>query len=731
MKSTTFSFRIALVFAILFSGISAYAQNLHSSWTFSTKKISDCEYELIFKATIESGYHLYSQIADPSGEGPLPTEFVFDKSADYELVGKTIEPTPVTKPEPAFDGLVVRFFEHEAIFRQKIKVKNPASFKVTGYIDGMVCNDGGCVPLNPHPKFSFTIDGTTCGVSAPTGPTGTVTPTGPTGGTGSPTGATGATNLTTSVDSVMPIGATGNCSECLPQIKTIVNEAVHSAMESEHPFVDTAGCNVHLVKPSKDELHCGETEQSYFWIFIAGFIGGFVALLTPCVFPMIPLTVSFFTKRSKDRKTGLRNAFIYAISIIAIYVSLGMLITIIFGSNALNEMASSAVFNLIFFFVFMVFAFSFLGAFEITLPSSFVNKVDGASEKGGLVGIFFMAFTLCLVSFSCTGPIIGTLLVEASRGGYMGPAIGMFGFSLALALPFALFAMFPGWLNSLPKSGGWLNSVKVTLGFVEIALSLKFLSTVDLAYHWDFLKRELFLSIWIVTGIMLGLYLLGKLKFSHDSDMPHLSVTRAVLAICVFSFCFYLMPGIWGAPVNFVSGYLPPSYYREWKDPKESNCPNDLSCFHNLEEGLCYAKQQDKPVLIDFTGYACVNCRKMEDNVWSKPGVYKHLSQDYVVISLYVDDKEEMPASQQFNDSVWGEVKTFGAKWSKLESDFYEQNSQPLYVLIDAEGKVLDCPKGYTPDDKEYEAYLKKGVETYKQRKKEKKSVSDSVPSAQ
>lgn len=732
MKNPNSFFRIALIAVILtFTGFNLAAQknNLHCSWTFSTKKISDCEYELIFKASIENTYHLYSQIADPSGEGPLPTEFMFDKSANYELVGKTIEPTPLSKAEPAFDGLVVRYFEHEAIFRQKIKVKSNQKFKVTGAIGGMVCNDGGCVPLFPNPVFEFTIDGTSCnGATGATGPTGSTGVTGTTGSTGT-TGTAGTNDTSDSGLSVASSGS-GDCSACLPEIKKIVLESIEESENKSHPYVDTAGCKTALIKPSDSELKAkGESDKSLLGIFIAGFIGGLIALMTPCVFPMIPLTVSFFTKRSKDRKTGLRNAFLYAVSIIVIYVALGMIITISFGSDALNAMASSAVFNLIFFAVFMVFAFSFLGAFEITLPSSFVNKVDSASDRGGLAGIFFMAFTLSLVSFSCTGPIIGTLLVEAARGGgQLGPGVGMFGFALALALPFALFAMFPGWLNSLPKSGGWLNSVKVTLGFVEIALSLKFLSTVDLAYHWEFLKRELFLSIWIVTGIMLGLYLLGKLKFSHDSDSPHISVTRTILALSVFAFSVYLIPGIWGAPVAFVSGYLPPSYYREWKDPKASDCPNDLSCFHDLSEGLCYAKQQGKPVLIDFTGYACVNCRKMEDNVWSKPEVYKHLSEDYVVISLYVDDKKELPADRQFRDKEFGMIKTYGNKWSMLESDYYGQNSQPLYVLLDHEGKMMTAPVGYTPDVQEYADYLEKGVSIYKERKnKTAPPVADSL----
>jgi len=701
----------AILLLLLVSPLVLQAQNkpdMHCKWTYSTQKISDCEFDLVFTATIEKTWHLYSQIPVP--DGPLPTEFIFDKSSDYDLVGKPSEPKPIEAAEPIFgDGVIIKYFADKAVFKQRIKVKTDKPFKVTGIIDGMVCNEGQCVNFFPNPTFSFDISGKPCdGVIGPTGPAGSTGSTGSTGDVKEPDTTGGGTGNG---------GGTAGC-DCVEEIKVAVTSAMADANKSGHPFVDTAGCNTSLVKPAAGELTFNEESKSFWLVFILGFLGGLTALLTPCVFPMIPLTVSFFTKRSKDRKTGLRNAFSYALSIIVIYVALGMLITVPLGPDALNAMSSSAVFNLIFFFVFIIFAISFLGAFEITLPSRFVNKVDSASDKGGLLGIFFMAFTLSLVSFSCTGPIIGTLLRRRRRGGsYMGPAIGMFGFALALALPFALFAMFPGWLNSLPKSGGWLNSVKVTLGFIEIALALKFLSTVDLAYHWDILKRELFLAIWIVTAIMLGMYLLGKLKLSHDSDTKHISTTRVLLALVTFTFAAYLIPGMWGAPVNFVSGYLPPSHYREWKDPSTSDCPHDLSCFHNLDEGLCYAKKVGKPVFIDFTGYACVNCRKMEDFVWPKPEVYKFLSEKYVVISLYVDDKEELPESQQFTSPTFGRINTVGKKWSMIEAEYYNQNSQPLYVLVDNEGKVLAAPKGYTPDAAEYSAFLENGVKEYEKRK--------------
>ncbi|HTL81238.1 MAG TPA: cytochrome c biogenesis protein CcdA [Bacteroidia bacterium] len=719
-----------LTLAFFLLSLRSFAQVQHPvKWTFTLSDVTDCEATITFSATIQQGWHVYSQY--PGSDEPLPLIITWGKKNNCETVGKAVESGTITHQEPVFDNATLVFWENKATLKQKIKINAKGDFSISGTLEYGTCNDNMCLPPD---DVDFDLKGTApnCGAVAPTGPTGTTGSTGSTGTTGA-TGVTPSTGATGATGTAVIDPSTGNSSggcNCGDEIKTAVAAALGGNSKG-HISVDTTGCKARLVKPSADELKSASstTDKSFWLIFIIGFLGGLTALLTPCVFPMIPLTVSFFTKRSKDRKTGLRNAFTYAISIVVIYVALGMLITVPLGPDALNAMASSATFNLIFFFVFMIFAFSFLGAFEIVLPSSFINKVDSASDRGGLIGIFFMAFTLSLVSFSCTGPIIGTLLVEAARGGsYLGPAIGMSGFAIALALPFALFAMFPGWLNSLPKSGGWLNSVKVTLGFVEIALSLKFLSTVDLAYHWGFLKRELFLALWIVTGILLGLYLLGKLKFSHDSDTPHISVTRTILALLVFAFCVYLIPGMFGAPTNLVSGYLPPSYYREWKDPNGTDCPDDLSCFHDLQEGLCYAKQQGKPVFIDFTGYACVNCRKMEDYVWPQPEVYKYLSSDYVVISLYVDDKKELPEALQYKTSDGKTVNTFGKKWSTIETDLYNQNSQPLYVLVDNDGRILEAPRGYTPDVNTYADYLKEGLKKYEERKV--KPKSDSVKPA-
>ncbi|MDQ3112055.1 MAG: thioredoxin family protein [Bacteroidota bacterium] len=708
MKYTFSSFRrSALLLAFLFTSGFLFAQSEHAKWTFSVVNTGLGEAELIMKADVEKNWHLFALISHDGEEGALPTEFTFNPNPNYELVGGVIETQkPIKHYEDGF-GTNAFFFHGTVIWKQKIKIKSATPFTITGEVNGQTCADGEggmCVLVYSAMKFDV----------AGTGPIG------PTGGTGTKTIDTPTIikNDSTPVhpDTTIHNEQAGNCN-CTTEIEKAVANAMNK--NHGHPIVDTAACNAQLIKPTDAELKGGEeVDKSYWGIFIAGFIGGLIALLTPCVFPMIPLTVSFFTKRSKDRKSGIRNAFIYALSIIGIYVTLGMVITLSLGPDALNAMSSSALFNLLFFFVFIVFAISFLGAFEITLPSRFINKVDSASDRGGLMGIFFMAFTLSLVSFSCTGPIIGTLLVEAAQGSSVfGPAIGMGGFALALALPFALFAMFPGWLNSLPKSGGWLNSVKVTLGFIEIGLAMKFLSNVDLAYHWGFLKRELFLAIWIVISILLGLYLLGKLRLSHDSEMKHVSTTRVMLALITFAFAAYLTPGMFGAPTTFVSGYLPPNSYREWKDKQSTDCPQDLSCFHDLKEGLCYAKSQGKPVFIDFTGYSCVNCRKMEDNVWSDPKVYEYLNEKYVVISLYVDDKEGLPQEQQYLNKDGRPIRTIGNKWSQIETDYYQQNSQPLYVLVDNDGRLLTPPKGYTPEAPKYVDYLELGMKKYEERK--------------
>ncbi|MEJ5089505.1 DUF255 domain-containing protein [Sphingobacterium faecium] len=484
-----------------------------------------------------------------------------------------------------------------------------------------------------------------------------------------------------------------------------------------------------------------EVKKSLWGIFLAGLIGGFAALLMPCIFPMLPLTVSFFTKQSGSRASGISKALLYGLFIIIIYVALGMIITILFGSDALNALSTNGIFNFIFFLLLVAFAASFFGAFEITLPSSFVNKMDAKSDKGGLVGLFFMAFSLSLVSFSCTGPIIGTLLVEAaSKGERLGPAIGMLGFSIALAIPFGLFAMFPSLLKSLPKSGGWLNSVKVVLGFLELALALKFLSNVDLAYHWNWLDREVFLSLWIVIFGLMGLYLIGKIKFSHDSELKFLSVPRTFLAIVVFSFVMYMIPGLWGAPLKSISAFLPPSATQDFdlsagiansspahSDGKvkkyaeifhERGTPKGFDPYYDYDQALETAKELKKPVLIDFTGWNCVNCRKMEANVWTDPNVAKLLKEGFVMAELFVDDRTELPAEEQIISAYSGKkIKNIGNKNSDFQASKFNSNSQPLYVIVDTEGNVLVPPSGANYDPVEYAKYLQSGIDAFNAKK--------------
>lgn len=480
-----------------------------------------------------------------------------------------------------------------------------------------------------------------------------------------------------------------------------------------------------------------DTEQSLWGIFIAGFAGGLAALLMPCIFPMLPLTVSFFTKSAANKGTAVGKASLYGLFIIVIYVVLGLLVTVLFGADALNDLSTNGVFNFFFFLLLIVFAASFLGAFEITLPASWVNKMDANSDKGGIAGLFFMAATLALVSFSCTGPIIGTLLVQAATtGALLGPAVGMFGFSFALAIPFALFAMFPQLLSSLPKSGGWLNSVKVVLGFLELALALKFLSNVDLAYHWKWFDREVFLVLWIVIFTLMGFYLLGKLRFSHDSEANYITIPRLLLAIIVLSFSVYMVPGLWGAPLKSISAFLPPmatqdfimtgngssvsagsasegSGSRKYSDLFDK--PQGLNPFFDYDEAVQYAKKVGKPIMIDFTGHACVNCRKMEASVWTEKEVQQRINEDFVLVQLYVDDKTELPESEWLTTPEGRLLKTIGKKWSNFQASRFKANSQPFYVLLDpSTEELLATPQGADYDAGSYLNFLNEGLKTYK-----------------
>ncbi|MEO8146526.1 MAG: cytochrome c biogenesis protein CcdA [Bacteroidia bacterium] len=671
-----FTFFVILIsqFLILNSSKAQLFDPVH--WSFSLEQKSATEATLLFTAKMDDKWHIYS--ISHKAETGIATTFSIKKGKDFDFIGSMVEPKPIEEYDEK-EKDTSKYFNPEVTFKQKIKIKSEKYFTIKGTLTYQTCkNDVGC--LQPTDvDYSFDIN---------------------------KAAKDKVTELKTD---------SGTSIDTLNKTETI-NQITNSNTTTATTTSAFQLSNDHSVL----EPECGGTTQSDdpndLWkTFLLAFLGGFLALLTPCVFPMIPLTVSFFTKRSPTRAKGISNAFIYATSIIVIYVLLGLLITILFGSDALNDLASNGYMNMFFFIVFIIFALSFFGAFEIVLPSSWVNKADQKSEQGGLIGIFFMAFTLALVSFSCTGPIIGSLLVTASRGGYLGPAIGMFGFSLALALPFALFAAFPGWLNSLPKSGGWLNTVKVVLGFLELALALKFLSNVDLAYHWGFLKREIFIALWIIIFGLCGIYLLGKLRFSHDSEVKHTSTGRLIFGILFLSFTIYLVPGLWGAPLRLISGFPPPEFYKEWVT-SPSECPHDLTCFHDLDEGVAYARAQGKPIMIDFTGWNCVNCRRMEDNVWSQPKVLKKLREDYIIISLYVDDKKELPEKEITVSKFSGKkLKTVGNKWSDLEASMYNKNSQPYYVLVDHSGKLLAQPVGFT-DVETYSSFLEEGLCRFKKR---------------
>ena len=689
--------RFFILFFILFFNSTFYSQSKqYVSWSFSQKKISADEFELIFKAKIEPTWHLYSQIETP--DGPLPTSFEFEKSKDYVLVGKTIEPAPIEHAEPVFDNLVVRYFENAAIFKQKIKVKNKTPFNIKGFIDGMACNESQCQKFSPSPEFIFKIEG-------------------------SLTDSSNALIRDTKLeDSINASASNLNKNLSQPSNQT-----------------DNQKGNVKDLKPEPSPQKKSNT--TYISLFIAGFLGGLLALLTPCVFPMIPMTVSFFTKQSKTKAAGIRNAIIYSISIIIIYILLGLGVTLIFGADAMNNLATNVWFNLAFFVLLVVFGISFLGAFEITLPSAFINKVDAKSEKGGLIGIFFMAFTLGLVSFSCTGPIIGTLLVQAaSTGALAGPFFGMFGFSLALALPFGLFAAFPGWLNSLPKSGGWLNSVKVVLGFLELALAMKFLSNADLVYDAMIITREVFLVSWIVIFGLLGAYLMGWFKLAHDSEMKFVSMPRLMMAIITFMFTCYLIPGLWGAPLSIINGFPPPLEYTEAPDgfggtksninssnsnssslPKHMHKgPNGIPAFDDYYFALDYSKKVGKPIMIDFTGKACINCRKMEAEVWSNPEVKRKLSEDFILVSLYVDKKNELPLDLQ-KEVLWNgssrKLKSVGDRWSYLQNTKYQSSTQPQYWIIDGDENHFSDSSSYDSDIDKYIEWLDKGLGNFKNKK--------------
>jgi thiol:disulfide interchange protein DsbD len=654
------NFLSALLLSILFIG-TTYAQfgfQEPVTWKTSVEKINEEEFYLVFEAKIEKKWHMYSQFSDENGSGKLEIESEQVDSL-FTFEGKALESTVHKAYNETFE-VTETFFEKEAVLKQKIKVlKKVNTLEVSVF--GQVCKDA-CILLNE--TFTFHLDKSV---------------------------ALGTTKL-------------GN--------EDHVNKKV---------------------EVKKSATKSSKKDKGLLSLFILSFLGGLAALFTPCVFPMIPMTVSFFTKQSKTKAAGVKNAIIYGLAIIALYVLLGTVVTAVFGADALNALSTNPWFNVIFFFILIVFAASFLGAFEIMLPNSWANKVDRQADRGGMIGIFFMALALAIISFSCTGPIVGTALVAAAGKGGIAPIISMLGFSSAIALPFTLFAMFPGWLNSLPKSGGWLNTVKVVLGFLELALAFKFLSNADLVLDLHWLERETFLAIWIAVFGALGFYLFGKIQLPHDSPLKHISVGRLFLGLLTFTFVIYLIPGLWGAPLKLISGFPPPQNYSESpygvgftklgggissneELPEGAEYgPHDIIAFTDYDTGMAYAKKVGKPVFLDFTGKACVNCRKMEEKVWSEKKILNKLENDVVLISLYVDYRKALPKGEQYVSETTGKkVKTVGNKWSDFQMREYKTNAQPYYVILNNDGASLSSPVGYTPDVDEYDAWLKSGIDNYK-----------------
>lgn len=648
-------------------------------WTVSaTPTAKPNEYDVVFTAKMDAGWSIYSQFTSP--DGPIPTAFIFSGTG-YKLQGKVTEGGKKKEgPDPLFGGVeVIKFYQSPVTFTQRLQLDAPNAV-LSGELSYMTCDDEQCLTATP---LAFQLDfGKRL---ASLGEAGSL------------------------VSSPLPMdGATTDNGQELFGL---------SRQKASTP----------LGQCSSDQAVVAEAGSSFWRIFILGFLGGLVALLTPCVFPMIPLTVSFFTKTSENKAKGIRDASLYGFFIFAVYLLLSVPFHLMDSLNPdiLNDISTNVWLNVAFFVIFLVFAFSFFGFYELTLPSSWTNKASSAEGVGGLLGIFFMALTLALVSFSCTGPILGSLLAGAltADGGATQLSVGMGGFGLALALPFALFAAFPGMMKTLPKSGGWLNSVKVVLGFLELALALKFLSNADMVKHWGVLKIELFLGLWILIGIGLALYLFGLIKFSHDSPIKKLSVFRLGLGVLAAGFVVYLLSGFRvndrsGAyqPLGLLSGLAPPVCYSYFNP---CDCPQGLECFKDFEEGMAYAKEKNKPVMLDFTGYACVNCRKMEEHVWPVGEVLPYLRNDYVLISLYVDDKQELPIEEQIeviqsHNGRTRKLRRTGDKWSHFQTEYFNINSQPYYVLMAPDGQLLNQPVGYTPDENEYAAFLKCGLDNFR-----------------
>lgn len=657
--------KLAFLLLFLVSTLSMQAQMMNpAKWKSKIEKKSDTEFTITLEGIVEDDWHMYSQYT--ADGGPLPTEFGYANiDGNYELVGPAKESETKTAYNDVFE-VDETYFVGPVTLIQDIKLLNPDLDVIQLELEYQVCKE---VCISQSNLFVFNVK-----------------------------------DLSTQ------------------EVKNFEELAVASTDE------DTASA---VLDGDSEESASGE-QRGLITIFFIAFLSGFAALLTPCVFPMIPMTVSFFTKQSKTRAKGIKNAIIYGFSIILIYVILGTLVTAIFGADSLNALSTNVWFNVIFFLLLVVFATSFLGAFEIMLPNSWANKVDSQADRGGIIGILFMALALAIVSFSCTGPIVGTLLVEAASKGGIAPIVGMLGFSTALALPFMLFAMFPGWLNTMPKSGGWLNTVKVSLGFLELALAFKFLSNADLVLQAHWLEREVFLAIWIAVFGAWALYLFGKIRLPHDSPLEFISVGRLGMALLVSTFTIYMIPGLWGAPLKIISGFPPPMSYSESPygvgNSKGGGVasteiladgaalgPHDIIAFSDYDKGVAYAKSVNKPILLDFTGFACVNCRKMEDYVWSDPAIMTMLKNEVVLISLHVDDKQALPSNEQYISETTGKkVKTIGNKWSDFQIEKYQANAQPYYVVLDENEARMNQPVGYTPDIETYKKWLQEGINNHK-----------------
>ncbi|MCW3070906.1 MAG: thiol:disulfide interchange protein [Bacteroidetes bacterium] len=706
----------AVLIAVLFS-TSTFAQvETPVKWKLSTVKVSDCEYELVFSATIDEHWHVYS-LNQKGDDGPVPSSIRLDKSPDYEAVGKPTEGKPIKIFDKVFE-MDVLYFEKSLIFKQRIRLKTDKEITVKGSYEYETCTDEKCT-FPPATPFDFKLKGTAECLKAAANAPGTKTESTP-----------------CLVDS-----AAIAKEYAVSHSQTIITGNANGKNDTAH----AGGFSTNTVHGTNEPLPGNgnpTSDKDPWWlIFLIGFGWGFAALLTPCVFPLIPMNVSFFLKRSTSKAKGRFNALVYAISIIVIFVVLGLSISLIFGAGALNTLSTSAPFNLILFALLLIFAASFLGAFEIVLPSRFVNKIDAQGDRGGFAGIFFMALALVVVSFSCTGVMIGNALVTAAGTGEIsGPFWAMFGFSTGLAIPFGFFAFFPAMLNSMPKSGGWLNTVKVTLGFLELALALKFASNVDLVYQLGILTREVFLVLWIVIFGLLTIYLLGGFKTSHDSDVKHISVSRLFFIIITFSLTIYLIPGLWGAPLKLFSGILPPQEYSEsphgfgggnGASAISSNMDKEFAAFievnkngvvhfkNDYEHALAYAKKTGKPLMIDFTGHACANCRKTEDYIWPDPKVLKRLNNNVVLVSLYVDDKRPLDPKDYQKVFWYGqerEITTIGDKFKYMEETLYKQSSQPLYVLVDHSEQLLNSPRGYKSGIPEYTQWLDEGISEFKKR---------------